>query len=96
MHNSERVGVDSTSPFLREFGYVHADESMGEGAALYEGDSLYRKALTDTEYAAYLIDLRRRVLGLSTEEASQIVSPITGIDLAASTTSVAGALPCSA
>ena len=84
MHNGEQVGVDSTSPFLREFGYVHADESMGEGAALYEGDSLYdRKALTDTEYAAYLIDFTRRVLGLSTEEASQIVSPITGIDLAA-------------
>ena len=84
MHNGEQVGVDSTSPFLCEFGYVHSDESMGEGAALYEGDSLYdRKALTDTEYAAYLIDFTRRVLGLSTEEASQIVSPITGIDLAA-------------
>ena len=84
MHNGEQVGVDSTSPFLREFGYVHVDESMGEGAALYEGDSLYdRKALTDTEYAAYLIDFTRRVLGLSTEEASQIVSPITGLDLAA-------------
>jgi hypothetical protein len=84
MHNGEQVGVDSTSPFLREFGYVHVDESMGEGAALYEGDSLYdRKALTDTEYAAYLIDFTRRVLGLSTEEASQIISPITGIDLAA-------------
>jgi len=84
MHNGEQVGVDSTSPFLREYGYVHADESMGEGAALYEGDSLYdRKALTDTEYAAYLIDFTRRVLGLTTEEASQIVSPITGIDLAA-------------
>ena len=84
MHNGEQVGVDSTSPFLREYGYVHVDESMGAGALLYEGDSLYdRKALTDTEYAAYLIDFTRRVLGLSTEEASQIVSPITGIDLAA-------------
>ena len=84
MHNGEQVGVDSTSPFLCEYGYVHADESMGDGAALYEGDSLYdRKALTDTEYAAYLIDFTRRVLGLTTEEASQIVSPITGIDLAA-------------
>ncbi len=84
MHNGEQVGVDSTSPFLREFGYVHADESMGEGAALYEGDSVYdRKALTDTEYAAYLVDFTRRVLGLSTEEASQVISPITGLDLEA-------------
>jgi glutamate synthase domain-containing protein 3/ferredoxin len=84
MHNGEQVGVDSTSPFLEEFGYVHADPSMGEGAAHYGGDSLYeRKALTDTEYAAYLVDFTRRVLGLGTEEASQIVSPITGLDLAA-------------
>src|SRR5439155_13980306 len=36
-----------------------------------------------TEYAAYLVDFTRRVLGLSTEEASQIVSPITGLDLEA-------------
>ncbi len=84
MHNGEQVGVDSTSPFLREFGYVHADPSMGEGASLYEGDSVYdRKALTDTEYAAYLVDFTRRVLGLGTEEASQVISPITGLDLAA-------------
>src|SRR6185503_2882933 len=40
-----------------------------------------RKALTDTEYAAYLADFTRRVLGLSTEDASQIISPITGLDL---------------
>ncbi len=84
MHNGEQVGVDSTSPLLREFGYVHTDESMGEGATLYEGDSVYdRKALTDTEYAAYLVDFTRRVLGLSTEEASQVISPITGLDLEA-------------
>ncbi len=84
MHNGEQVGVDSTSPFLNEFGYVHADPSMGEGHALYHGDSIYeRKALTDTEYAAYLVDFTRRVLGLSTEEASQVISPITGLDLAA-------------
>jgi glutamate synthase domain-containing protein 2 len=84
MHNGEQVGVDSTSPFLREFGYVHVDESMGEGAPLYEADSVYdRKALTDTEYAAYLVDFTRRVLGFSTEEASQVISPITGLDLAA-------------
>src|SRR2546427_5932576 len=77
MHNGEQVGVDSTSPFLNEFGFVHADSSMGPGAALYQGDSVYeRKALTDTEYAAYLVDFTRRVLGLTTEEASQIVSPI--------------------
>ena len=57
---------------------------MGPGAELYEGDSVYeRKALTDTEYAAYLVDFTRRVLGLSIEEASQIISPITGIDLEA-------------
>jgi ferredoxin len=84
MHNGEQVGVDSTSPFLGEFGYVHADPSMGEGASDYHGDSVYeRKALTDTEYAAYLVDFTRRVLGLTTEEASQIISPITGLDLAA-------------
>jgi glutamate synthase domain-containing protein 3 len=84
MHNGEQVGVDSTSPFLNEFGYVHADPSMGPGAADYHGDSVYeRKALTDTEYAAYLVDFTRRVLGLSTEEASQIISPITGLDLEA-------------
>ena len=84
MHNGEQVGVDSTSPFLREFGYVHVDESMGEDAPLYEADSVYdRKALTDTEYAAYLVDFTRRVLGFSTEEASQVISPITGLDLAA-------------
>ncbi|HTK31392.1 MAG TPA: glutamate synthase-related protein [Candidatus Saccharimonadaceae bacterium] len=83
MHNGEQVGVDSTSPFLSEFGYVHADASMGEGAQLFAGDSVYaRKALTDTEYAAYLVDFTRRVLGLTTEEASQIISPITGFDLA--------------
>jgi hypothetical protein len=69
---------------LTEFGHVHADESMGEGAADYEGDSLYeRKALTDTEYAAYLVDMTRRVLGLATDDATQIISPITGIDLEA-------------
>jgi glutamate synthase domain-containing protein 2/glutamate synthase domain-containing protein 3 len=84
MHNGEQVGVDSTSPFLNEFGYVHADASMGPGAELYHGDSVYeRKALTDTEYAAYLVDFTRRVLGLTTEEASQIISPITGLDLEA-------------
>ncbi len=84
MHNGEQVGVDSTSPFLNEFGFVHADPSMGEGADRYHGDSVYeRKALTDTEYAAYLADFTRRVLGLTTEEASQIISPITGIDLEA-------------
>ncbi|HEY3217361.1 MAG TPA: glutamate synthase-related protein [Candidatus Eisenbacteria bacterium] len=84
MHNGEQVGVDSTSPFLNEFGYVHADRSMGEGAEHYHGDSVFeRKALTDTEYAAYLVDFTRRVLGLDTEEASQIISPITGLDLAA-------------
>ena len=84
MHNGEQVGVDSTSPFLNEFGYVHADPSMGEGAEHYHGDSVYeRKYLTDTEYAAYLVDFTRRVLGLDTEEASQIISPITGLDLEA-------------
>jgi glutamate synthase domain-containing protein 2/glutamate synthase domain-containing protein 3 len=83
MHNGEQVGVDSTAPFLAEYGYVHADASMGPGAGVYEGDSVYeRKALTDTEYAAYLVDFTRRVLGLSTEEATQIISPITGLDLA--------------
>src|SRR5262245_11313050 len=60
MHNGEQVGVDSTSPFLNEFGFVHADPSMGEGAEHYHGDSIYeRKALTDTEYAAYLVDFTR-------------------------------------
>ncbi|HET9325403.1 MAG TPA: glutamate synthase-related protein [Candidatus Eisenbacteria bacterium] len=84
MHNGEQVGVDSTSPFLNEFGYVHADQSMGEGAELYHGDSVYeRKYLTDTEYAAYLVDFTRRVLGLDTQEATQIISPITGLDLEA-------------
>ena len=84
MHNGEQVGVDSTSPFLNEYGFVHADPSMGEGAEHYHGDSIYeRKALTDTEYAAYLVDFTRRVLGLTTEEASQIISPITGLDLEA-------------
>ena len=83
MHNGEQVAVDSTSPFLMEYGFVHADPSMGEGHADYHGDSVYeRKALTDTEYAAYLVDFTRRVLGLTTEEASQIISPITGFDLA--------------
>ena len=82
MHNGEQVGVDSTSPFLREYGYVHTDESMGEAYDLYEGDSVYdRKALTDTEYAAYLVDFTRRVLGLTTEQATQVISPITGLDL---------------
>ncbi len=84
MHNGEQVGVDSTAPLLCEFGYVHADPSMGAGAEHYHGDSAYeRKALTDTEYAAYLVDFTRRVLGLGTEEASQIISPITGLDLEA-------------
>lgn len=84
MHNGEQVGVDSTAPFLAEFGFVHADPSMGEAATLYHGDSAYeRKALTDTEYAAYLVDVTRRVLGLGTEEASQVISPITGLDLEA-------------
>ncbi|HEV8480554.1 MAG TPA: glutamate synthase-related protein [Candidatus Eisenbacteria bacterium] len=84
MHNGEQVGVDSTAPFLAEYGTVHPDESMGPGAIEYAGDSLYeRKALTDTEYAAYLVDFTRRVLGLGTEEATQIISPITGLDLEA-------------
>jgi glutamate synthase domain-containing protein 3 len=84
MHNGEQVGVDSTAPMLMEHAYLHADESMGEGAGDYEGDSLYeRKALTDTEYAAYLVDFTRRVLGLATDDATQIISPITGIDLEA-------------
>src|SRR5439155_19019893 len=84
MHNGEQVGVDSTSPFLNEYGCVHADPSMGPDAGVYHGDSVYeRKALTDTEYAAYLVDFTRRVLGLGTEDASQIISPITGLDLAA-------------
>src|SRR5262249_59445601 len=84
MHKGEQGGVEWRSAFLSEFGYVHADPSVGEGQALYHGDSVYeRKALTDTEYAAYLVDFTRRVLGLSTEEASQIISPITGLDLAA-------------
>ena len=84
MHNGEQVGVDSTSPFLNEFGFVHADPSMGEGHDAYHGDSAFeRKALTDTEYAAYLVDFTRRVLGLGTEDASQIISPITGLDLEA-------------
>ncbi len=83
MHNGEQVAVDSTAPFLMEYGYVHADPTMGPGHADYHGDSVYeRKALTDTEYAAYLVDFTRRVLGLTTEEASQIISPITGFDLA--------------
>ena len=82
MHNGEQVAVDSTAPFLCEFGYVHGHPSMGPEAADYEGDSCYeRKALTDTEYAAYLFDFTRRVLGLNTEEASQVISPITGLDL---------------
>jgi ferredoxin len=84
MHNGEQVAVDSTAPFLAEYGYVHADDSMGADARAYHGDSLYeRKALTDTEYAAYLVDFTRRVLGLGTEEATQIISPITGLDLEA-------------
>jgi glutamate synthase domain-containing protein 3 len=84
MHNGEQVGVDSTAPFLAEYGYVHTDASMGDGHADYEGDSAYdRKALTDTEYAAYLVDFTRRILGLSTEDASQVISPITGLDLEA-------------
>ena len=84
MHNGEQVGVDSTAPMLTEHCPLHADESMGEGAADYEGDSIYeRKALTDTEYAAYLVDFTRRVLGLATDDATQIISPITGIDLEA-------------
>src|SRR5262249_57250698 len=84
MHKGEQGGVEWRSAFLSEFGYVHADPSMGPGAADYHGDSVYeRKALTDTEYAAYLADFTRRVLGLSTEEASQIISPITGLDLEA-------------
>jgi len=67
MHNGEQVAVDSTAPFLCEFGYVHTDPSMGPGHAHYHGDSVYeRKALTDTEYAAYLVDFTRRVLGLDT------------------------------
>jgi glutamate synthase domain-containing protein 3 len=83
MHNGEQVGVDSTAPFLAEYGFVHSDPSLGPGAELYHGDSIYeRKALTDTEYAAYLVDFTRRVLGLNTEEATQIISPITGLDLA--------------
>ena len=50
MHNGEQVGVDSTAPFLMEFGRMHADPSMGPGAADYDGDSVYeRKYLTDTE-----------------------------------------------
>ena len=92
MHNGEQVAVDSTAPFLCEYGFVHAHPSMGTAGSAsdagscdagdYEGDSLYeRKALTDTEYAAYLVDFTRRVLGLTVEEASQIISPITGIDL---------------
>ncbi len=84
MHNGEQVGVDSTAPMLTEHAWVHIDDSMGEGAAEYEGDSLYaRKALTDTEYAAYLVDFTRRVLGLATDEATQVISPVTGIDLEA-------------
>ncbi len=84
MHNGEQVAVDSTSPFLNEYGYVHADPSMGDGAEHYHGDSIYeRKALTDTEYAAYLVDFTRRVLGFTTEEATQVISPITGLDLEA-------------
>jgi glutamate synthase domain-containing protein 3/ferredoxin len=84
MHNGEQVGVDSTAPMLTEHGWVHVDASMGEGSDAYEGDSPYeRKALTDTEYAAYLVDFTRRVLGLPTDDASQIISPITGIDLEA-------------
>ena len=84
MHNGEQVGVDSTAPMLQEYAWVHTDPSMGEGASAYEGDSLYeRKALTDTEYAAYLVDFTRRVLGLATDEATQVISPITGIDLEA-------------
>jgi len=76
MHNGEQVAVDSTAPFLCEFGYVHSDPStLGPGHAHYHGDSVYeRKALTDTEYAAYLVDFTRRVLGLDTEDASQIAS----------------------
>ncbi|MFQ5600849.1 MAG: glutamate synthase-related protein [Candidatus Krumholzibacteriia bacterium] len=84
MHNGEQVGVDSTAPLLTEHARVHVDPSLGEGAEEYEGDSLYeRKALTDTEYAAYLVDFTRRVLGLRTDDATQILSPITGIDLEA-------------
>ena len=84
MHNGEQVGVDSTAPMLTEHAWVHVDESMGEGVEEYTGDSLYaRKALTDTEYAAYLVDFTRRVLGLATDDATQIISPITGIDLEA-------------
>jgi glutamate synthase domain-containing protein 3 len=82
MHNGEQVGVDSTAPMLMEHSWVHTDESMGPGHEDYAGDSLYaRKALTDTEYAAYLVDFTRRVLGLPTDDATQIISPITGIDL---------------
>ncbi len=86
MHNGEQVGVDSTAALLTEHGYVHVDASMGEGAEACAGGSLYeRKALTDTEYAAYLVDFTRRVLGLRTDDATQIISPVTGIDLEAIT-----------
>ncbi len=82
MHNGEQVGVDATAAMLTEHGTVHVDSSMGEGAEEYAGSSFYeRKALTDTEYAAYLVDFTRRVLGLRTDDATQIISPITGIDL---------------
>ena len=82
MHNGEQVGVDATAAMLTEHGTVHVDSSMGEGAEEYAGSSFYeRKALTDTEYAAYLVDFTRRVLGLRTDDATQVISPITGIDL---------------
>ena len=42
-----------------------ATRRWGPAGDDYEGDSTYdRKALTDTEYAAYLVDFTRRVLGL--------------------------------
>ena len=57
---ASRSASTRPSPFLNEFGYVHADPSMGEGPRDYHGDSVYeRKALTDTEYAAYLVDFTR-------------------------------------
>jgi hypothetical protein len=71
--------VDSTSPFLNEFGYVHADPSMGEGHAMYHGDSVYeRKALTDHRVRRLPGGLHAPRARLSTEEASQIVSPSPG------------------
>ena len=70
MHNGEQVGVDSTSPFLNEFGYVHADESMGRGlerTTTAIRSTSARRSPTPSTPPTWSTS-RGRVLGLTTEE----------------------------